>query len=159
MNSDKNHKKIVSIEGMSGIFSLVCVSTNPKDPWENIFAVSYNKTTIEQMKWRCERSFRRSLCFFRIDENTALLQIKVWDSSKDSYSFACKKDNSDGSSLYCLSTKTEYGTNHLLLDIEENDYDYIDYLFEEQIGSEAKHEISNNPIEFDKFYDGTILNA
>lgn len=159
MNSDKNHKKIVSIEGMSGIFSLVCVSTNPKEAWENIFAVSYDKIVIERMKWQCERNFRRSLCFFRIDENTGLVKIKVWDRSKDSYSFAYKRDNSDGSSLYCLSTKTDLGTNHLLIDIGENDYDYIEYLFEEEIGSDAEHDISNNPIEFDKFYDGTILNA
>lgn len=144
---------------MSRIYSLVCVSTNPKDPWENIFAISYNKTTIEQIKCRCEQSFRRSLCYFRIDENTGILKVKVLDNIKDLYSFACKKDNSDGSSLYCLSTTTELGTNHLLLDIGQNDYDYVEYLFEEGIGSTAKHEISNSPIEFDKFYDGTILNA
>jgi hypothetical protein len=147
------------MKGMSGIFSLVCISTNPQDVWENIFAVSYNKTTIEKMKWRCEQSFRRSLCYFRIDENTGILKVKVWDRSKDSYSFACKLDNSDGASLFCLSTTTEYGTNHLLVDIGENDYDYIEYLFEEGIGGTAKHDISNNAIEFDKFYDGTILNA
>jgi hypothetical protein len=144
---------------MSGIFSLVCISTNPKDAWENIFAISYDKTTIERMKWRCEQSFRRSLCYFRIDENTSILKIKVWDNIKDSYSFAYKRDNSDGASLYCLSTTTESGTNHLLLDIGENDYDYVEYLFQEEIGSDAKHDISNNSIEFDKFYDGTILNA
>jgi hypothetical protein len=144
---------------MSGIFSLVCISTNPKDPWENIFAISYNKTTIEQMKLRCEQSYRRSLCYFRIDDNTSLLKIKVWDQNEYRYSFAYKRDNSDGASLYCLSTTTEYGTNHLLIDIEEHDFDYVETLFEEEVGSYAKHDISNNPIEFDKFYDGTILNA
>lgn len=144
---------------MSKIYSLVCVSTNPKDAWDNIMAISYDMSLIETMKNTCENKYRRNLCFFRIDEDTAILEVKVWDSNKDSFSFACKKDNMDGRSLYCLSTTTERGTNHLLLDIGENDYEYVEYLFQEKIGSDCVHEISNEPVIFDKFYDQTILNA
>jgi hypothetical protein len=153
-----NHKTISFFDPatMSGLFCLLAESTEKNEPWQNIMAISHHELVLNRMKTTCYRTFAGFPCTFKIAPNAGILKIHLID--ENSFSFGSVRDNSSGRPLYALETTTENGTDHALLDIEDHDLEFVEWLFAENEEDTCVHYISSEPITFDLFYKHTIMN-